>query len=131
MPPHSPNPSYTPAINNLRTVMKRLVPHNDKWRGYESNANCSSCDLSLASSGVGSSVFLRCAVVPRCWEEEREGGREGGREGESHFYVGGKEVMMKLQAFSPPVHDNCRISNVSMYCCFECNSYHRVGRLYM
>ena len=48
--------------------------------GVVSFANCNSCNLLPISSGVGSSVFFRYAVVSRCWEERgREGGREGGR----------------------------------------------------
>jgi len=35
---------------------------------------CNHCDLSPSSSGVGSSVFLWCAVVSRCWKEGERGG---------------------------------------------------------
>ena len=50
--------------------------------GVVSFANCNSCNLLPISSGVGSSVFFRYAVVSRCWEERgREGGRDGGKEG--------------------------------------------------
>ena len=37
--------------------------------GVVSFANCNSCNLLPISSGVGSSVFFRYAVVSRCWEE--------------------------------------------------------------
>jgi len=50
-------------------------------------ANCNSCNLLPISSGVGSSVFFRRAVVSRCWEERR---REGGVEGRGRR-KGGKE----------------------------------------